>query len=103
MEMIEVVNPTIDDYLVRVHSISAKYLNDPGEWLQLTPSVISDSDDRDEFSFIKMALWDQLMEKEFFSPTSPPGQASLFSVCTSSEPGVIPGSTILMAVKCGAS
>jgi hypothetical protein len=51
--------------LARVRQLSEKYLHDPDSWFQLTITDIPESelDDRDEFSFIKMALWDKLIER----------------------------------------
>jgi hypothetical protein len=61
--MVEIVSPTLDEYLARVRQLSEKYLHDPDSWFQLTIADIPESDDRDEFSFIKMALWDKLIER----------------------------------------
>jgi hypothetical protein len=65
MKMVEIVSPTLDEYLARVRQLSEKYLHDPDSWFQLTITDIPESelDDRDEFSFIKMALWDKLIER----------------------------------------
>ena len=96
MEMVEIVSPTLEEYLARVRQLSAKYLNDPDSWFQLTiadiPESDDQSDDRDEFSFIRMALWDKLLEYEFF-PKNPRTQLNLFKECDAVEPGLNPGST----------
>jgi hypothetical protein len=95
MEMIEVVNPSLNEYMARVRSLASRYLGNEDMWFTLNSSAISDEDDRDEFSFIRMALWDKLMEREFFTLSSPPGQIGLFSHCETVEPGAtIPGSLI---------
>ena len=89
MEMIEVVTPTLDEYMVRVRLFGTRYLGDANEWYKLRTSDIDAEDDRDEFSFIRMALWDKLMNKEFFN-SGPPGQAeqvNLFGQCDTQEPG----------------
>ncbi len=93
--MIEVEYPTLNVYMERVHRISAKYLGDENQWWNLDIKNILEENDRDEFSFIRMALWDKLMEKEFFTDYSPPGQPSLFGNCAIEEPGDNPGSSIL--------
>lgn len=95
MEMIQVDYPALDVYMARIHTMSEMYLGDETAWLSLKAEAISDEEDRDEFSFIRMALWDKLMEKEFFLDYSPPGQPSLFTQCVSKEPGDNPGSSIL--------
>jgi len=88
MTMIEVVNPTLDEYMTRVRSMGERYLGDANEWFSLSKDIISDEDDRDEFSFIRMALWDKLIVAFFDS--SPPGQpyrVNLFNQCDTQEPG----------------
>ncbi len=95
MKMIEIVNPSLDEYMTRVRSFGSQYLGDADLWFKLTPSDINEEDDRDEFSFIRMALWDKLIEQEFFTYSSPPGQVNLFSQCGTPEPGANPGSSIL--------
>lgn len=95
MDMIEVVNPPLTEYMERVRSLASRYLGDENKWYELRASELEDEDDRDEFSFIRMAVWDKLVESEFFPFSSPPGQVGLFSQCGSTEPGTIPGSVIL--------
>ena len=92
---VEVVNPTSDEYMTRVRVLATKYIGDADKWFKLTPSDVTEEDDRDEFSFIRMALWDVLMEREFFPTVSPPGQGHLFNQCVTPEPGSFPGSSLL--------
>jgi hypothetical protein len=61
-EMIEIVNPTLTDYMNKVQLLAELYLGDADDWFKLRESDITDEDQRDEFSFIRMALWDKLME-----------------------------------------
>jgi hypothetical protein len=93
VEMVEIVSPTLDEYMARVRHLSEVYRRDPGSWYQLTVDDIPESDDRDEFSFIRMALWDKLLEKEFFPENESRTQLNLFSECDAVEPGDNPGST----------
>lgn len=94
MEIVEIVSPTLDEYMARVRHLSEVYLRDPEKsWYQLTVSDIPESDDRDEFSFIRMALWDKLLEREFFPKNESQAQLNLFGKCDAAEPGDIPGST----------
>jgi hypothetical protein len=94
--MIEIVNPTLDDYMARVRHLASYYLGDADQWYNLPSANIDNEDHRDEFSFIRMALWDKLMEREFFPFSSPPGEVTLFNQCGTQEPGAtIPGSSIL--------
>ena len=93
MEMVEIVSPTLEEYLVRVRQLSKKYRDDPDSWFQLTIEEIHDLDDRDEFSFIRMALWDKLLENEFFPKDKSRIQLNLFNECETVEPGLNPGST----------
>lgn len=97
MEIVEIVSPTLEEYLARVRQLSGKYLNDPDSWPQLTiEGIPEESDDRDEFSFIRMALWDKLwdkfLENEFPKDISRT-QLNLFKECDVVEPGFNPGST----------
>jgi len=94
MEMVEIVSPPLEEYLDRVRQLSEKYLHDPDSWFQLTITDIPESelDDRDEFSFIKMALWDKLVERLFPKDMSR-NQLNLFKECDAVEPGFNPGST----------
>jgi hypothetical protein len=94
MDMIEIVNPSLTDYMNRVRFFASRYIGDANKWYELRDAQLSD-EDRDEFSFIRMAVWDKLMEREFFAFSSPPGQVGLFSQCGETEPGTIPGSFIL--------
>jgi hypothetical protein len=93
MEMVEIINPSLDEYMARVRHLSEVYRGDPGSWYQLTVNDIPESDDRDEFSFIRMALWDKLLEKEFFPTNESRVQLNLFNVCYADEPGEFPGSS----------
>jgi hypothetical protein len=93
MEMVEIVSPPMEEYLVRIRQLSAKYRNDPDSWFELKIDDILDLDDRDEFSFIRMALWDKLLEKEFFPKDISRTQLNLFKECDAAEPGLNPGST----------
>ncbi len=93
MDMVEIVSPTLEEYLARVRQLSAKYRNDPDSWFQLTIADIPELDDRDEFSFIRMALWDRLLENEFFPKDVSRAQLNLFKECDPVEPGLNPGST----------
>jgi len=95
MDMIEIVTPPLTEYMARVRFFASEYLGDSDKWFTLREADLVDEDHRDEFSFIRMALWDKLMEREFFAFSSPPGQVNLFSQCGSTEPGTIPGSFIL--------
>ena len=79
----------------RVRSFASRFLGDANKWYELRVSQLENEDDRDEFSFIRMAVWDKLIEREFFLVSSPPGQVGLFSQCDATEPGTIPGSFIL--------
>lgn len=92
MEMVEVVNPTLDEYMAQVRKLSEVYRGDPGSWYELTINDIPESDDRDEFSFIRMALWDRLLEMEFFPRNESRTQLNLFNDCDAIEPGALPGS-----------
>jgi hypothetical protein len=94
MDMVKVVNPTLNEYMERVRFFATRYLGDANKWYELNVSQLDNMDDRDEFTFIRMALWDKLMDMEFFAFSSPPGQVPLFSQCGASEPGTIPGSFI---------
>jgi hypothetical protein len=97
MEMVEIVNPTLDEYMARVRHLSEVYGKGSELWYELTADDIPESDDRDEFSFIKMALWDKLLEKEFFPPNESRTQLNLFNECNAEEPGEIPGSSFWSA------
>ncbi len=94
MTMIEVVSPPLSLYMDQVRAFAYRYLGDADLWYELKADVISKEDDRDEFSFIRMALWDKLMEREFFLLTEPPGQVDLFGQCDITEPGTSPGSSV---------
>ena len=69
MEMVVVVHPTLEDYSSQVHAIAEKYGLD--SWLDLYehPEKMNE-EDRDDFSFIAMAVGDQLIHREFNSPLS---------------------------------
>lgn len=95
MQMIEIVSPTLSEYMVKVRNFASKYAKPNVAWYELTEDVITCDDDRDEFSFIRMALWDKLIDEEFFPSTSPPSSVSFSGQCGESEPGTIPGSFIL--------
>jgi hypothetical protein len=56
-----------------VRGIADRSVGDANNWYKLRPVDIVDDDDRDEFSFIRMAVWDKLIEREFFPFSSPPG------------------------------
>jgi hypothetical protein len=94
IKVVNVVNPTLDDYMDRVCSMSRQYQGESANWFELTPEMITDEDDRDEFDFIRMALWDKLIEKEFFASTETITNPTLVEVCDSVEPGNSPGSTL---------
>lgn len=95
MEMVEIVRPTLDEYMERVRRLSGVYLGNQDLWYELSVDKILDEDDRDEFCFIRMAMWDKLVEKEFFLSQGPLMQANLFGECDQVEPGMFPGSTFL--------
>jgi len=102
MEMVEIVSPTLEEYLVRVRQLSGIYRGDPDSWFQLTIDDIPETDDRDEFSFIRMALWDKLLENEFFPKDKSRSQLNLFNDCDETEPGAIPGSVFCLFSRiCG--
>jgi len=93
--MIEIISPPLSHYHDTVRLFAARYIGDADEWYKLNEQVITDGDDRDYFTFIRMALWDKLMEEEFRSWMSPPEQVDLFGECDTTEPGGNPGSFIL--------
>jgi len=94
MEMIEVVTPSLTEYMAKVRFFASQYLDDADLWYKLREADLADEDDRDEFSFIRMAVWDKLMEREFYPFLSPPGQVGLFSQGDIAEPEMISGSFI---------
>jgi hypothetical protein len=95
MEMVVVVHPTLEDYSSQVHAIAEKYGLD--SWLDLYehPEKMNE-EERDDFSFIAMAVGDQLIHREFNSPDRSPGGRDTDDVLV--EPGLIPGSTVLQEV-----
>ncbi|WP_041596851.1 hypothetical protein [Granulicella tundricola] len=95
MVTIEVVSPPLSAYMAKVRTLAENYLGDADKWFDLRDDKITDADDRDDFSFIRMAVWDKLMESEFFAFSSPPGQVGLFGQGCIAEPGTLPGSFIL--------
>lgn len=96
MKTIVVVSPTLENYMDRVRSMAQTYVGDEDKWFTLSEESISDADDRDEFSFIKMAVWSQLMEREFFPPCAP---FRINNRNTSTEPGISPGSVFWVGVN----
>jgi len=95
MEMIEIVSPTLSEYMLKMRGFASKYAEPDGAWYELTEEAITNDEDRDEFSFIRMALWDKLIDEEFFPSTSPPGPVIFSGQCGEPEPGTSPGSFIL--------
>jgi hypothetical protein len=94
MENIEIVRPTTDHYMERVCTMAKTYLTVEKSWYELELTDITDEDDRDEYSFIRMALWDQLMKREFYKD-NPPDSLDSLNACGTVEPGILPGSFIL--------
>ncbi len=86
---VEVVYPTLEDYVVRVDELAKKY--DCGFWMNLKLEHM-DEDDRFEFSFIKECLWENLIRHEFaieeIKVGGPPG-CQPFSA--PDKPGDVPG------------
>ena len=98
MEMVVVVHPTLEEYSSQVHAMAEKY--GFASWLELFeyPEKMS-KEERDDFSFITMAVGDQLIHRELISPDRSPGEVEAEEMQI--EPGMIPGSTILPGVKIG--
>ena len=96
MQTIQIISPTLDYYLERVRALSYVNLGDADSWVKLDEKNIPGEDDRNEFIFIKMALWDKLIEKDYFYDSyesSPPERCEIL------EPGVNPGSSIFGGVN----
>ena len=95
MDMVVVVHPTLEEYSSQLHAMAEKYGFET--WLELfeNPEKMNE-DDRDDFSFITMAVGDQLIHREFLSRDQSPGgdRASDMQV----EPGLSSGSTVLLGV-----
>ncbi|MDR3715209.1 MAG: hypothetical protein P4L51_20545 [Puia sp.] len=97
MEMVVVVHPTLEDYSAQVHAIAEKCGYET--WLDLfeDPRKKMNADDRDDFSFITMAVGDQLIHREFLNPERSPGGDDIDGMQI--EPGFSPGSTVLLGVR----
>jgi|GEM_PF-3583942 hypothetical protein len=96
MEMVVVVHPTLEDYSAQVNAMAQKCGYET--WFQLfddSEKKMSE-DDRDDFSFITMAVGDQLIRREFNSPDRSPGGDDVDGMQV--EPGHSPGSTVLRGV-----
>lgn len=59
--MIQLVQPPWSEYMSRVRALAVRYFNDTGRWFELCNSDITHEDDRDQFSFIQMTVWDELL------------------------------------------
>jgi hypothetical protein len=96
MEMVVVVHPTLEEYSAQVHAMAKKCGYET--WLDLfeDPDKKMSADDLDDFSFITMAVGDQLIRREFNSPDRSPGGDD--SEGMQVEPGLGPGSTVLEGV-----
>lgn len=95
METIEIISPPLSEYMMKMRAFASKYAAPDGAWYELKEEAFTNDDDRDEFSFIRMSLWDKLIDEEFFPSTGPPGQVIFSGHCGESEPGTLPGSFIL--------
>jgi hypothetical protein len=95
MDMVVVVHPTLDDYSSRVRMIADRHGFE--SWLELfeCPEKMSE-DERDDFSFITMAVGDQLIHREFIDSSRSQGEDDVDNI--QAEPGVTPGSAILPGV-----
>ena len=98
MDMVVVVHPTLEEYSEQVHAIAKRH--GLASWLELIecPEKMS-KEERDDFSFITMAVGDKLIHREFISPSWSPGEDNKADI--ELEPGMIPGSTVLLGVKIG--
>lgn len=96
MDMVVVVHPTLEEYSSQVHAMAIRH--GLASWLELfeCPEKMS-KEERDDFSFITMAVGDQLIHREFNLSRSPGEDDKDIEI----EPGMIPGSTILPGVKIG--
>ncbi|MDR3410936.1 MAG: hypothetical protein P4L87_08355 [Formivibrio sp.] len=96
MDMVVVVHPTLEDYSSQVHEMATKCGYET--WLDLfeDPNKKMNADDRDDFSFITMAVGDQLIHREFISPDRSPGGDDADGLQV--EPGLSPGSIVLSGV-----
>jgi hypothetical protein len=105
MEMVVVVHPTLEEYSFQVHAMAQKYGYET--WLELfeDPDKKMNAEDRDDFSFIAMAVGDQLIHREFLSPARSPGGDDLDGMQVepelSSGSAVLPGVTIECPRLCG--
>ncbi len=89
MDMVVIVRPTLEEYSSQVHAMAEKYGFE--SWLELFENQEKMSEDeRDDFSFITMAVGDQLIHREFISPSQSPGEDDLEDVRIGH--GLIPGS-----------
>lgn len=95
MDMVVVVHPTLDEYSHRVRKIAEKH--DLESWLELfeCPEKMSE-DERDDFSFITMAVGDQLIHREFIDPSRSQREDDMDDIQV--EPGISPGSAFLSGV-----
>lgn len=100
MEMVEIVHPSLDEYMTQIRHLAEVYGNGSENWYKLTIRDIPETaeDDRDDFRFIRMALWDQLLEREFFPESSTRFRLNRSSECNTVEPGENPGSTFWSAL-----
>ena len=89
--MVQVVHVTLEEYAVRVNNFAIKF--ESTYCMNLRPEVM-DEDDRSDFMFIKMAVGDLLIKQEYFA-TSPPGDDCPAEKEITVEPGLTPGSTVL--------
>jgi len=95
MDMVEIIHPTLDEYMAKIRNLANKYHKNPDAWYTLSIEDIpeNEEDDRDDFRFIRMALWNQLSEKEFLSEGTTRFRLNQSHECTNVEPGANPGST----------
>jgi hypothetical protein len=92
---IKITYPSVSDYMERVVRMAEK--SGKSQWWELTEDNV-DASDRDQFTFIQMAVWDQLWEMEFQSESSPPPLSTAHLVFHP-QPGDNPGCAVFGGVN----
>jgi hypothetical protein len=89
MDIIKVLNPSLDEYAERANAIARR--NKLASFLMLNENDIELEEDRNEFAFIMKAVGDQLLHREWEAFASKPN----IDISASAEPELVSGSTVL--------